>query len=60
MAVIAMVIVFAVAIGLCLIALRRRGPGELGALERGAAQQEFARGLALTSTPGQAMGISGS
>ncbi|MGH4029249.1 hypothetical protein ACQB60_09985 [Actinomycetota bacterium Odt1-20B] len=40
------VIVLAVAIGACLVVLRRRsGSGERGALERGAAEQSLAQGL---------------
>lgn len=53
---VAVAIAFVVVIGVCLMVVRRRGPGEAGAVERGAARQELARGLAMTGTPGQYVG----
>ncbi len=51
---------FAAAIGLCLLVLRRRsGSGERGAMERGAAEQDLARGLAMNNANQQAMGPGG-
>jgi hypothetical protein len=47
--IISMVVVLAAAVGVCLVALRRRGgSGERGALERGATDQGLAHGLGTT------------
>ncbi|MEU8677582.1 hypothetical protein [Streptomyces sp. NPDC048560] len=46
--IVSMVVLFVAAVGMCLVALRRRGgAGERGALERGATDQGLAQGLAL-------------
>jgi hypothetical protein len=59
--IVSLVVVSAAVIGACLVALwRRGGTGERGAVERGAAGQEFARGLGAVSDSGQNIGSSGS
>ncbi|MFI6940925.1 hypothetical protein ACIBI4_16745 [Streptomyces sp. NPDC050418] len=51
---------FVVALGLCLLVLRRRGgSGESGALERGAAERAAAAGLAGNHINQQTMGPGG-
>ncbi|MFF2729738.1 hypothetical protein ACFVS9_17800 [Streptomyces sp. NPDC058008] len=55
--IISMVIIFAVAVGACLVALRRRsGSGERRALEHGAAEQGLAQGLGAANAGNQNTG----
>lgn len=59
--IVSIVVVLAVAVGVCLVALRRRGgSGERGALERGAADQGLAQGLGTANAKSQNMGPFGS
>ncbi|PWI08117.1 hypothetical protein DIZ27_24680 [Streptomyces sp. NWU339] len=54
------VVVLAVAVGACLVALRRRGgSGERGALERGAADQGRAQGVSEANAARQNWGPPG-
>lgn len=54
---ISMAVVFVVAIGACLVALRRRGgSGEREALERGATEQGLAQGLGAANAKSQNSG----
>ncbi|MEU5901923.1 MULTISPECIES: hypothetical protein [unclassified Streptomyces] len=55
--IVSILVVAALAVGACLVVLRRRGgAGQRGALERGAAEQGLAQGLSMSHARNQNTG----